>query len=119
MGQWRSYHVLQKDFQPGTLNLASLKLSLKGKEEHWCFRCKKFGHTKGTWFKLHGKEKVLNRLAKVKGTPSRKAYQASSNSKHLGKTPPSSPKERMLALCAEIEHLYNEHIQENPYNENS
>ena len=40
----------------GISNLANIKLSFKGKEEHWCSHYKKFGHTKDTCFKLHGKK---------------------------------------------------------------
>ena len=52
-----------KTFKLGNSNLANIKLSLKGKEDCWCFHSKKSGHTKDTCFKLHGKEKALNRLA--------------------------------------------------------
>ena len=90
-----------KTSKPGNSNL-----SLRGKEEHWCSHCKKFGHTKDTCFKLHGKEKALNRLAELKGQPSRKAYQASLDSENLDKTPSSSStKEGMPTLHAEIERL--------------
>jgi len=93
-----------KTSKPGNSNLANIKLSLKGKEERWCSHCKKYDHTKDTCFKLHGKEKALNRLAELKGQPSRKAYQASSDSENLDKTlSSSSTKEGMPTLRAEIE----------------
>ena len=95
-----------KTSKHGNSNLANIKLSLKGKEERWCSHCKKSGHTKDTCFKLHGKEKALNRLAELKGQPSRKAYQASLDSENLDKTPSSSStKEGMPTLHAEIERL--------------
>jgi len=94
-----------KTTKPGNSNLANIKFSLKGKEERWCSHCKKSCHTKDTCFKLHGKEKALNCLAELKGQPSRKVYQASSDSENLDKTPSSSTEEGMPTLRAEIERL--------------
>lgn len=67
-----------------TSNLGNMKINSKGKEDHWCSHYKKFGHTKETCFKFHEKEKVLIRLAELKGHPPRKVYQATSNFENFG-----------------------------------
>ena len=50
-----------KTSEPGTSNLANIKRSLKGRENRGCSHCNKSSHTKETCFKLHGKEKALDR----------------------------------------------------------
>ncbi|KAJ1412616.1 Zinc finger, CCHC-type superfamily [Sesbania bispinosa] len=37
------------------------------RDDRWCSYCKKMGHTKETCFRLHGKEKVLERTGGFKG----------------------------------------------------
>jgi len=49
------------------------------RDDRWCNYCKKMRHTMEMCFKLHGKEKVLERTGGLKGTIQRHANHASSD----------------------------------------
>ncbi|KAJ1383737.1 hypothetical protein SESBI_43143 [Sesbania bispinosa] len=49
------------------------------RDDRWCSCCKKTGHTKETCFRLHGKEKVLERTGGFKGLTQRRANQVTSD----------------------------------------
>ena len=77
------------------------------REDRWCSYCKKTGHTKERCFKLHGKEKVLERIGGFKGTIQRHANQASSDSEsttlpfpQIAEEVPSLSKEELERLRA-------------------
>ena len=46
-------------------------LTKANRDDRWCSYCRKPGHTKETCFRLHGKEKVLERVGGFKGATQR------------------------------------------------
>jgi len=57
------------------------------RDDRWCNYCKKTGRTKERCFKLHGKEKVLERTRGFKDTIQRHANQASSDFESVASLP--------------------------------
>jgi len=67
-------------------------------DDHWCSYCRKPGHTKETCFKLHGKEKVLERIGGFRGATQRCANQATSASESVENTLIPQAEKEILAL---------------------
>nr|KYP43794.1 hypothetical protein KK1_034774 [Cajanus cajan] len=75
-----------------------------GRDDRWCSYCRKSGHTKETCYRLHGKEKVLERTGGFKGLTQRRANQVTSNHESAPSITPAE--NEVLALSkAELERL--------------
>ena len=83
------------------------KLPIKAnRDNRWCSYCRKTGHTKDTCFRLHGKERVLERTGGFKGIVHRRANQASSDSESVEDPPiPQVAKEVPALSKEELERL--------------
>ncbi|KAL2320148.1 hypothetical protein Fmac_029117 [Flemingia macrophylla] len=76
------------------------------RDDRWCSYCRKTGHTKDTCFRLHGKERVLERIGGFKGITQRRANQALSDSESVEDPPIPHPAKEVPALSqAELERL--------------
>nr|KYP41478.1 hypothetical protein KK1_037163 [Cajanus cajan] len=75
------------------------------RDDRWCSYCRKTGHTKETCYRLHGKEKVLERTGGFKGGPTqRRVNQVTSDHESAPSIPPAE--NEVLALSkAELERL--------------
>ena len=81
-------------------------LTKANRDDRWCSYCRKSGHTKEKCFRLHGKEKVLERVGGFKGATQRRANQATSASEGVRYTPiPQAEKEIPALSKAELELL--------------
>ena len=68
--------VTGKATKPGSSSASSKP----NREGRWCSYCKKSGHTKENCFKLHGKDKALNRIGGFEGIQLSQANQTTLDS---------------------------------------
>lgn len=73
-------------------------LTKANRDDRWCSYCRKSGHTKEKCFRLHGKEKVLERIGGFRGATQRCANQATSASESVENTLIPQAEKEILAL---------------------